>query len=427
MKNRRPSTKWHASSGPWGWMILFALFCPRFPAGARDYRLTLAASPADRAGVVVSFPLPPDAPQHAILRDAAGQGIPMQRDEAGKATFVLAALPAGKPLDFTLSAAPALTEHPEKTENRVHSGFREKDLQVSIAGQPVLRFRMDREAVPRPGLAPEILRAGYIHPVFSPAGYPVTDDYPSNHVHHHGIWAPWVKTRFQGRSPDFWNMQLKTGAEEFVELQRQWSGPVHGGFQALNRMTDRSAPQPVSVLNSLWNLTAYAVPEAPTPMHLFDLVITQTCATADALDLPEYHYGGFGLRGASAWNGPGGAARFLTSEGLTDRLRGNGTRARWCYLGGPVGGTAAGTAVLGHPDNFRSPQPLRLHPDMPYFSFVPQQLGAFTIQPGRPYTVRFRFVVTDGEPSRPLLEACWEAYARPPEVTLTPLETSKGQ
>ena len=69
------------------------------------------------------------------------------------------------------------------------------------------------------------------------------------------------------------------------------------------------------------------------PMHVFDLTTTQSCATNDPLELPEYHYGSFGLRGPDEWNGKDGA-RFLTSEGITDRKKGDSTRARWCYLGG---------------------------------------------------------------------------------------------
>jgi hypothetical protein len=289
-----------------------------------------------------------------------------------------------------------------------------------MEGKPAFDFQMDREALPRADIKPEFKRAGYIHPVYSPSGKMVTDDYPSNHVHHHGIWTPWTKTKFQGRSPDFWNMGAKTGAEDFVALDRTWSGQVHGGFAARLRMVDLSAPSPVNVLNETWQVTAYLVraPASIAPVHMFDLVVTQECATSDPLVLPKYHYGGFGFRGADAWNGPGEAALFLTSEGETSRVKGNDTRGRWCYLGGKLDGAVSGTAILGHPGNFRAPQPMRLHPNMPYMSFVPQQLGDFAIEPGKPYVARFRFVVTDGAPDGARIDAFWNAYAEPARVTV---------
>ncbi len=334
----------------------------------------------------------------------------------GTARFVVPFQKAHESLHFTLAAGGG------KSPERVTVTPERGDLKLSVAGREALWFRLDRDRLPRTEIKPEIKRAGYIHPVFSPAGQLVTDDYPSNHVHHHGIWTPWTKTSFQGRSPDFWNMHLKKGAEDLVALDGTWSGAVHGGFEARLKMVDLSAPAPVTVLNETWRVTLYDVAANSAPVRMFDLVVTQMCATSDPLILPEYHYGGFGFRGAGEWNGPGEAARYLTSEGITDRIAGNNTRARWCYLGGPgTAGPLAGTATLGHPDNFRAPQPVRLHPNMPYFSFVPQQLGEFRIEPGKPYVAQFRFIVSDGPPDRAQIDAYWNGYARPARATVESL------
>jgi hypothetical protein len=386
------------------------------PATAKNFRVVLPPADVDRAGQVITLQLPADAPKSAVLRDVNGRTVALQTDPDGTSRFIVPWQKAGSPLAFTLTSGAGgpregVVVAPERG-----------DLRVTVSGQPVLTYRLDRTAVPREGIKPELLRAGYIHPVLSPAGHLVTDDYPSNHAHHHGIWTPWTKTRFQGRAPDFWNMAAKTGAEDFVALDRTWNGPVHGGFAARLKMVDLSAPTPVTALDETWLVTVYDVGGASRPVRMFDLVTTQTCATADPLILPEYHYGGFGFRAAGVWNGPGDAARFLTSEGITDRIKGNNSRARWCFLGGPLkDGAFAGTATLGHPSNFRAPQPVRLHPNMPYFSFVPQLLGEFKIEPGTPYVARFRFIVADGEPDRAHLDAYWHGYANPAAVTLAPL------
>lgn len=386
------------------------------PASAKNYRLTLAAAPADRAGQVITFKLPADAPKSAVIRDSQGRNFSLQPEPDGMASFVVPMQKAGETLALTLASSSGTPREgvvvaPEKGE-----------LKLSVGGQTAFYYHMDRDLVPRADIKPELIRAGYIHPVFSPSGQLVTDDYPSNHAHHHGIWTPWTKTSFQGRAPDFWNMGTKTGAEEFVALERIWNGPVHGGFQAKLKMVDLTAPSPVVALNETWLVTLYDMSGTAKPVRMFELVTTQTCATSDPLILPEYTYGGFGLRAAWAWNGPGAAARFLTSEGGTDRVKDNNARARWVFLGGPLpDGAFAGTTTLGHPDNFRAPQPARLHPNMPYFSFAPQILGEFRIEPGAPYVARYRFVVTDGEPDRALLEAYWQGYAKPAAVKLDPL------
>ena len=381
---------------------------------AKNYRVTVAPTDVDRAAQVIAFKTPEGIAAGAEL-SKAGVRLPAQvRD--GMVTFVVPRQKAGETLVFTLGAP----VRPVVGEAGVVASADKHRVRVTSNGAPLFEYRMDRDEVPRADIKPEFKRAGYIHPVFSPAGKIVTDDYPSNHVHHHGIWSPWTKTKFQGRTPDFWNMGTKTGAEDFVALDRTWSGPVHGGFEARLRMVDLSGPAPVTALNETWRVTAYTVPATAgvAPVGVFDLEITQTCATNDPLELPKYHYGGFGFRGAGAWNGKGDAALFLTSEGETDRIKGNDTRGRWCYLGGKLDGAIAGTAILGHPENFRAPQPMRLHPDMPYMSYVPQQLGDFAIEPGKPYVARFRFVATDGAPDRATIDAYWNGYARPAIVKI---------
>jgi hypothetical protein len=107
---------------------------------------------------------------------------------------------------------------------------------------------------------------------------------------------------------------------------------------------------------------------------------------------------------------------FLTSAGETNRLKGNETRGRWCYIGGKVDGSLTGVAILCHPDNFRGPQPMRLHPSEPFFCFAPAQLGDWQISPGRPYIARYRYVVMDGPPDWVELERMWNDYAHPPTV-----------
>jgi hypothetical protein len=79
---------------------------------------------------------------------------------------------------------------------------------------------------------------------------------------------------------------------------------------------------------------------------------------------------------------------FLTSEGK-DRIAGDDTTARWCSIGGRVDGQPWALRRSA-PKNFRAPQPLRIHPDDPYFNFSPSKRGQWEIVPGRPYVSRYR-------------------------------------
>jgi hypothetical protein len=378
---------------------------------AKSYRVVVAPAAEARAMQVVTLQLPPDAPKAAVLRDADGRMVPIQRGEGGTARFVVATQRAGEKHAFTLGEGAAAGGGVAVTTETGR-------LRVAIGGAPVLYYRTDKDELPRAGIEPKFKRAGYIHPLLTPSGQVVTGDYPSNHVHHHAIWSPWTKTKFQGRAPDFWNMGSNTGTVEFVAIDRTWSGPVHGGFVSRQRMVDLSAAAPVAALNETWEVTVYDVPGAAVPMRVFDLTITQACATADPLVLPQYHYGGLGLRCRDEWNGKD-KLTLLTSDGETDRIKANSQRMRWCYLGGAVGGGGhAGVVVLDHPGNFRAPQPVRVHPDMPYLSITPSVLGDWAIEPGKPYVARYRFVAADGAPDRARLEACWNGFAQAAKVTV---------
>ena len=386
--------------------LLAALAAASLAAAAPQ--LTLASAPFDRAGQVIRFTPPPGLPQPIAATDGDGRRWPVQIDPDGQACLVVPWQAAGRTLVLTLESAPVADRGAAIESGTVGGG-----LAFTNEGKPVLSYHLDPSALPRPGIPPEYHRAGYIHPIYSPSGALISDDYPPDHIHHHGIWSPWTKTEFQGRTPDFWNMGKKTGTVERVALNRTWSGWVHGGFEARHRMVDLSAPTPVTALNETWDVVIYRVAGAAKPVHLFELTIRQTCATNDPLILPEYHYGGTAFRGRAEWLGAT-ASQFLTAEGETDRVKAQGQRTRWIAQSGAVGaGAVAGLAMLGHPDNVRAPQPVRIHPREPYFCFTPSQLGRWTIEPGQTYVARYRFLVFDGAPDPALIEAYWQGFAQP--------------
>jgi len=372
--------------------------------------ITINGGSVDRLSSVVTFPLPGWSPQVRALKSSDGSTL-AQIDEQGQAWFIEKDLKAHQVKTYTLE--PIV---PERTATNQTSLQREGDVvKLMTRGQTVLQYQGAMSKLPREDLKPIFQRGGYLHPVQSPSGKLLTDDYPSNHKHHHGLWFPWTKTEFQGRHPDFWNMGDGTGTVEFAGLSDTWRGPVQSGFRANHRFIDLSAPKPIAALNETWDVRVYAVGSGAKPYFMFDLVSTQSCATADPLKLPEYYYGGLGFRGNWDWNGAG-KTFFLTSEGETDRVKGNSTRGRWCHISGKVDGELTGIAVLGHPDNFRAPQPMRLHPTEPFFCFAPSALGNWEITPGKPYVSRYRFIVADGAPDKAELDRLWNDYAHPPEV-----------
>ena len=83
-------------------------------------------------------------------------------------------------------------------------------------------FYRAKGVAPRADVKPELVRGGYLHPVLTPAGRTVTDDYPIDHKHHHGIWNAWTSTEYEGRKPDFWNMGSR---RRVARTTSRWTGP----------------------------------------------------------------------------------------------------------------------------------------------------------------------------------------------------------
>jgi hypothetical protein len=149
--------------------------------------------------------------------------------------------------------------------------------------------------------------------------------------------------------------------------------------------------------------------------YLFDIESRLECAGPSPLGLPPYHYGGMAVRGGRGWGLQ--QARVATSEGL-DRLAGNHSRPRWATLRGPVTDASGelhlpGLTFATHPNNFRFPEPLRIHPTMPYMVFTPQQLGATELVPGVPRISQYRFIAHDGELSQEVADRLWTEFAAP--------------
>jgi hypothetical protein len=394
--------------------------------------VTVEAGPHARKKTPVTFDLPPALKGARAVRliptsPAATVAVPGQvvadgRDrDRPRVAFLLDELPAGGTRTYRLEAA----EPPVFEQAAVTCRDNGKEIKILIGDRPVLVYHPRVVEAPL-GLDMDYRRSGQIHPLFTPSGQVVTDDFPPDHAHQHGVFFAWVNTTFEGRHLDFWNQMEHTGRITHASTRDSTMGSVCAEFQVKLRheeTTDIERPRPV--LDEIWTVRAYDVRD----VCLIDLESWQTTATSSPLTINKYHYGGMGIRGSRDWFDPSvkgnnppdpsrsGRSNFLTSEGK-DRSSGNHTRPRWVDLWGETGEShrPCGVALLDHPDNFRFPQPIRIHPNKPYFSFSPMVLDAFEIAPGKPYISRFRLAVHDGRPDAAAIDRLWRDYAEPPRV-----------
>ena len=373
--------------------------------------ITVSTGSHVRTDTPVSVVLPENFQTVTLMEitSIAGKEIPVQLEPGNppRLHWILSGTtPAREVRTFRLTAEqPTL---PPKSSVSVNP-----QLEVHFRGRPVLRYN-SKPVSPPDKMAAVGARSAYIHPLWTPSGRIVTDDFPSDHPHQRGIFFAWTKTKFKGRRPDFWNLGGETGSVRFDRMENRQSGPVFGSFQVQHQHLDSSTFPQQNILKEQWKIQVFALgPDSKG--HLFDLKSHQQCATTSPLELPQYRYGGFALRGSQEWRK--NPVEFLTSEGK-DRLTGDASRARWCAISGQVKGQAVTVIIFCHPDNYRAPQPLRIHPRDPYFNFSPVRIGPMKIEPGQPYVSQYRVLAADGKISDQEAQKLWQDYADPPQIQI---------
>lgn len=289
-------------------------------------------------------------------------------------------------------------------------------ITIQRDGQTVLSYNLQSPPVPS-GIDAVYQRSGFLHPVCSPQGVTVTETFPADHPHQHGIFSAWVKTDYDGKVIDFWNLAGGTGRVLHDRVVGTFNQPNAVGFEVdlLHRI--ESVP-PSDVLRERWKVTVHS---SEPGYHLIDLETRQSIIGDKPLTISEYHYGGVAVRGLASWLTPNekptrdappsepAPSQIINNAG-SDRLKGNLEHANWVALSGTVSGQSVTIAALCHPINFRAPQAARLHPTKPYFCFAPCADGEFTIDADHPYQAKYRFLITDDKPDAAWLDDQWKQW-----------------
>lgn len=300
------------------------------------------------------------------------------------------------PEELQANSKTEFTIKPTTTVKKTIVTINENAGLITIASNNKPVFTYHTEIVHPPADSPDYYkRSGFIHPLYSPNGEILTDDFPAGHVHQHALFAAWTNTTFKNSFVDFWNQHQKKGTVEHVKVLNKLQGPVCAQLDVLLRYRSLEHGE---VLLEKWRITVYPFSE----YFVFDIESEQTNTTNDTLYLNKYHYGGMAFRGSKYWN-PDDKKNYknnwniLTSEGIKDSAA-NHTHASWVDASGMLEKKMAGVTIIGSTSNFRYPQAIRVHPQMPYWVYAPMVDGPFTIEPGKKYYGKFRYWVHHNGP-----------------------------
>jgi hypothetical protein len=327
-------------------------------------------------------------------------------------------LPAGKNREYLLKSQPPLL--PEEDEG-IEIVNDDGNLIVRSRGKSILQYNFS--PAPLPEGVPNIYdRAGYIHPLWSPAGEVLTRIQPPDHYHHVGIWNPWTHTEFKGKVIDFWNLNKAEGTVRPTVITSVTSNKLFGGFKVIHDHIDLNGATKNGfevALREEWNVRVWKL-EADA--WVVDFTSTLNCATDSIFKILEYRYQGLGFRATKKWDDT--SSTLLTSEGK-NKADGNSTRARWCDVNGVSDQGTSGILFITHTSNYNYPEPIRIWPEGAndgkenvFFNFNPAMDRDWVLEPGVDYQLKYRMYVYDGKIDPSFAEKLWRDFTDPPEVKI---------
>jgi len=397
--------------------FLVGVLCPAaFPAAGESAVLLV---PASKAGMEVAVPLP----EGMKLESATG----WQLVEIDKPAVVIVAQPApATAADGLPSAADGLllVSIPPRPDAAGPRRFRlsprepaptclrfkqldQKSLGLFDGDKPVFAYNhglITNENVPASDSRRN--RGTYLHPLWGLNGEVLTDDFPRDHYHHHGVFWSWPHVGIEGKEYNLWmydNIQ-----DNFIEWLCRRVGPVAAVLGVENGwfVGDKKV-----MVERVWFRTYRQTGSSRTLDIEFTYIPTDRPVTLWGAGGKSY--GGLTVRFAptsrkdTVITVPGGR----TKEDLPD------TRLAWAdfttrYPGVP---TPSGAAVFIHPN----------HPDYPP-SWLTRHYGPLcvgwpgvkpmTFEPGKPIRLDYRIWIHKAAVETSGLQQAYDAYAAAAKV-----------
>jgi hypothetical protein len=273
----------------------------------------------------------------------------------------------------------------------------EKGTLTVMDGQTeVLTYRFGDQL--KEGVDPKQTRSCYIHPLYSLDGKVLTEDFPQDHFHHHGLFWTWPVVKTRGEETQTWHpANLR---QYFVRWLKREVDDNTATLRVENawRLDGKEV-----VAKEIVTLHVHPDVDGGRAIDL-ELKIEAVKGPLTLQGTPDQNkgYGGFSLRGAPMFKG----AAMTTDQGPLEKDSTNVT-FRWA----DISTLELGMAIFVSPD----------HPGFPTTWLIRNSYAGFlnaswpglkpaAIHPGKPVTLCYRLYIHHGNVSAGHVRRAYERY-----------------
>ncbi len=286
-------------------------------------------------------------------------------------------------------------------ESRLQSETTGEGVAITEDGSQILFYQVKPKSLD--GL---FERAGYVHPLYSLDGTVITEDFPEDHPHHHGIFSAWHQILLNDSMiADGWTSENISWEVTETKTERVEKGIVLDS-EVLWKTPDGGTSKPI--VSEHITITVH---ESTGQRRVIDYDFSLT-ALVDHVRIggsaDNKGYGGFSLRLKLPEN-----INFAARDGDVEPQIEQLAVGPWMNMTGSFDGTAekSGVLVFSHPSNPGHPQPwiLRKQKSMQNAAFpgkTPVDIGKDGLH------FRYRVVLHRDAPGRDAIEATYEEYAK---------------
>jgi len=246
------------------------------------------------------------------------------------------------------------------------------------------------------GVDSKFTRSSFLHPIWDLNGNVLTDNFPRDHYHHHGVFWGWPIVKTRGVTTDNWMHGTPSLRPHFV----RWINKTANESSAILTLENRwLLDEKEEVARELVTIQTHPVTNSSRAIDVqIKLEAVGGPLTLQGSQEAKKGYGGFSFRAAPSLRG----ARISTDTGIKskDIMM---ERARWSDL------TTSQTGIA----IFVAPS----HPGYPPYSFARNSYTGFLnpswpglasteLLPGKPVTLRYRLYIHRGSlPVEDILDA----------------------